>query len=428
MPRYRALCSLPLADSHVVCPEDLLNRHQRRCKTGSRVSKQKACSACVRTKSRCCFTRPACHRCLQRGEPCEYSTQKSISAGDIASITFPLLLEVSNEAADQEIESATVAIPEKLRSISTADTGIESTTLFSTSTERDTDSSYWTLGMELLNQSPTVALDWSELHNFQSGAADGPGAVMVADELHQASSFPDAFSTSEFDHRIAPDSLGLHSATKNISHTLGLASEEWNTGAGHHSPQDASLWSTALNASAVHGLEPAAAHFRLLASVDDSLLGNGGTGQFQVSSSTSGTPKELSASASTTVSFSATSRDAHPSGSEFTPATTPSHSSQTSSSTKIPLRSPELQRILLIVSSYPKLLLNEDYRSPFIHHKLHRGHRSDMTLMTRSNMAILCCASAHGNKGNAQYIAKAIAAEREHLVHEFVSFSIPSTS
>ncbi|KAH8600032.1 hypothetical protein B0O99DRAFT_590445 [Bisporella sp. PMI_857] len=56
---------------------DLMIRHQRRCNTSVRVSKQKACAACVRTKSRCSLTQPICHRCASRAEACEYPNSSS---------------------------------------------------------------------------------------------------------------------------------------------------------------------------------------------------------------------------------------------------------------------------------------------------------------------------------------------------------------
>lgn len=60
-------------------PEDLLIRHRLHCKTINRTSKSKACSGCVRTKSKCCFTHPSCQRCIKRGELSEYPSHPPTS-------------------------------------------------------------------------------------------------------------------------------------------------------------------------------------------------------------------------------------------------------------------------------------------------------------------------------------------------------------
>ncbi|TFB02993.1 hypothetical protein CCMA1212_005332 [Trichoderma ghanense] len=60
---------------------DLLMRHRRRCrglaKGGTR---RKACDACVRAKSKCCYTHPTCSRCIKRGTRCLYSAQPAVQS------------------------------------------------------------------------------------------------------------------------------------------------------------------------------------------------------------------------------------------------------------------------------------------------------------------------------------------------------------
>ncbi|KAF7589914.1 hypothetical protein BBP40_003532 [Aspergillus hancockii] len=54
---------------------DLRDRHRRRCiKTAGqeRLSKRKSCEICAQKKLRCSMTRPACTRCVQIGTPCHY--------------------------------------------------------------------------------------------------------------------------------------------------------------------------------------------------------------------------------------------------------------------------------------------------------------------------------------------------------------------
>lgn len=76
--------------------------------------------------------------------------------------------------------------------------------------------------------------------------------------------------------------------------------------------------------------------------------------------------------------------------------------------------------LLSIVNNYSRLLLQEDYRSPFIHRKLCSGSYTDMSVMAKSGMAV-CCAAAYENENSAKFVSKFIITERERLVHTFVS-------
>lgn len=77
--------------------------------------------------------------------------------------------------------------------------------------------------------------------------------------------------------------------------------------------------------------------------------------------------------------------------------------------------------LLSIVNSYSRLLLQDDYRSPFIHRKLYSGSYTDMSVMAKSGIAV-CCAAAYENENSAKFVSKFIITERERLVHTFVSF------
>ncbi|KAF1988170.1 hypothetical protein K402DRAFT_402874 [Aulographum hederae CBS 113979] len=52
--------------------DDLLARHRRSCQPNKITSKRKACSACVKAKSKCCYSQPTCSRCQKRSLLCEY--------------------------------------------------------------------------------------------------------------------------------------------------------------------------------------------------------------------------------------------------------------------------------------------------------------------------------------------------------------------
>lgn len=77
--------------------------------------------------------------------------------------------------------------------------------------------------------------------------------------------------------------------------------------------------------------------------------------------------------------------------------------------------------LLSIVNNYSRLLLQDDYHSPFMHLKLYSGSYADMSVMAKSGMAA-CCASAYENSNSIGFVSKFIIKERERLVHTFVSF------
>lgn len=84
-------------------------------------------------------------------------------------------------------------------------------------------------------------------------------------------------------------------------------------------------------------------------------------------------------------------------------------------------RIPNTKDLLSIVNDYSRLLLQDDYRSPFIHRKLYSGSYTDMSVMAKSAMAV-CCAAAYVNENSAKFVSKFIITERERLVHTFVRF------
>jgi hypothetical protein len=78
--------------------------------------------------------------------------------------------------------------------------------------------------------------------------------------------------------------------------------------------------------------------------------------------------------------------------------------------------------IVAILRQYPKMLLNEDYRSPFLHRELYEEVGLDMTTLTRTSMAIVCSAGLEC-KESRSYALRAIDAHRQSLIEEFVGSS-----
>lgn len=87
---------------------------------------------------------------------------------------------------------------------------------------------------------------------------------------------------------------------------------------------------------------------------------------------------------------------------------------------------PELSTsIVSILRQYPKMLLSEDYRSPFLHRELYEGVGLDMTTLTRTSMATICSAGLEC-KESRSYAIRAIEANRQNLIETFVRLLAPA--
>ena len=75
-------------------------RHRRRCQGPKRlINRRKACDACVQAKAKCCYTQPACLRCVKRGTPCVYPTSSGApDQEETTEITNSLNLDPSNQS------------------------------------------------------------------------------------------------------------------------------------------------------------------------------------------------------------------------------------------------------------------------------------------------------------------------------------------
>ena len=87
----------------------------------------------------------------------------------------------------------------------------------------------------------------------------------------------------------------------------------------------------------------------------------------------------------------------------------------------VPVGLPADAAIVTILRQYPRMLLNEDYRSPFLHRELYSGIAPDMTALARTSMAI-CCSAAFECRDSRSYVQRAIDANRHNLIQAFVCF------
>ncbi|KAI9753499.1 MAG: hypothetical protein M4579_005131 [Chaenotheca gracillima] len=387
---------------------DLQNRHQRRCKTTSRVSKRKACNVCVQTKSKCCFTRPTCHRCETRGEICRYP---SPSLRRDPAQDQPARPELRHEEADQNdlamstqfsvsngphpVQSSkhsTLPVPSIMDGVSDLEWNFDSDLV---------DDSFWLRFRDVPFDLPSHASD---------GVVGLTSAVTPAPGLTEAPSGSRSRSPTTRGSSWTSSSHG--SPTGLFGDAPGLSQNPtWNQlDPSHTTPS----LSTELQMSEVDRSTADVENYPPNSGAFDAAAG---PGRSTVSTGTAApehgtfypTPENLHSTRSTSSQ----------------PPTTTTYN-------KIPVHSESKQRsvsdhyghreLLAIIRRYTKLVATDGYRSPFVHHKLYRGAHADMTMMAKSTMAI-CCASAFGNQGNTRFVRKAVAAEQERLVRDFHLFS-----
>ncbi|KAF4538240.1 putative C6 finger domain protein [Lasiodiplodia theobromae] len=289
----------PLCDKQFA-RRDLMARHHRRCQNASKTSKRKACDDCVRTKSKCCLTRPACSRCLARRQPCSFQTS-------------------SQQPVRQH--------------------------------DADTDALLHSLQMEGL-QGSTSPIIWSP----RAGSAEMP-------------------TPGAFGDLLATPKSSMHPAL--------------NAGG----PPDLYLpdWSSLFPQALLQGTDLPSTGSDTMPPFFESSSGQGGrlTGDTPSSaaSSTSSGPRHLDLPLS----------DKH-------------------------RRTFTHEDLLTIVCNYADLLMEDDYRSPLVHHTLYafQGSYGDITAMVQSRTA-LCYHSATANERSARFARRATAAQRERLMHEFLS-------
>lgn len=106
--------------------------------------------------------------------------------------------------------------------------------------------------------------------------------------------------------------------------------------------------------------------------------------------------------------------------------TPPSSDTSTADSCSNPMFS--ASELLHKVCSYVSLLFHDHYRSPLIHHTLYKDSHVDIAAMPQSR-TVLCYHAALAHHENGLFVRRAMVAERERLMHEFVGhFKADSTA
>ena len=309
---------------------------------------------------------------------------------------------------------------------SIADTGLQRSIVTPSMMESASDLD-WNWDYDLMDQSSSAQADWLRLHDvpfdYNNPPADNTIAVMDAG-APRAQSHSNMSDISEPEPTMVRERSGLHSimGTQRNSSDATFLDQSWDFATGQpqslthatSEPADAQM----LDMNALMQLDTYPEPFDFA----DATISHAGRGIILGSTSTSAAPGSSVDSVSTAPASSRTDESSR----ITTPASTSSPSDNASPSmVKSAPRVLSHKDLLPIISGYPRLMLQDDYRSPFVHHKLYQDSHSDMTVMSKSRMAI-CCASAHRNKSSAQFVSKAVAAERERLIHDFVSLCSPN--
>ncbi|KAI9845000.1 MAG: hypothetical protein M1837_005144 [Sclerophora amabilis] len=394
---------------------DLLNRHRRRCKSASRVCKRRACKLCAQTKSKCCFTRPTCRRCQTRGEICVYTTPGLPPSNDIEggrTETHPVSV---NAISGSPAANKMMPFQAELSNLYSArDT--EAHSMFSTPSmlEGGLNDLNWDLNSSLVDESfwlrfRDVPFDQAARSSGGRGSFDSAGGPLFP--------FPGDGSNSPLStSRAGRRASGTHSSRGSQRDFRGAAiSSQWNNGLerprrsqARSSSQSGDFQTTDVS----HSMALDA--FAITPGVV-----NSPTRQYEAGAADLGVPRPLRNPTTSGPNAFYTM----PENSPYPPPQPTSSASVHSSYSGI--SGPRVyghKHLLSIIQDYPKLMVQDEYRSPFVHHKLYYGAHTDITRMTRSSMAI-CCASAFGDRSSVRFVRKAIAAEQERLVHDFHLFS-----
>ncbi|KAJ5593830.1 uncharacterized protein N7459_000038 [Penicillium hispanicum] len=86
-----------------------------------------------------------------------------------------------------------------------------------------------------------------------------------------------------------------------------------------------------------------------------------------------------------------------------------------------PVMQYSLQDMVHVLEQYPKLLLRDDFSSPFLHRSLYDEDVPDMTTLARTSMAV-CCGSAMETPDGARFARHAMEVERQRLIESYPTY------
>ncbi|KAB8231405.1 Zn(II)2Cys6 transcription factor domain-containing protein [Aspergillus alliaceus] len=370
---------------------DLRDRHRRRCiKTAGqeRLSKRKSCETCAQKKLRCSMTRPACTRCVQMGTPCHYppsslppriaDTQDTppptISSGSVQSSYSPNAL-AGNMVSDTN--SSAMALDDAPNS-----GPMDNRPLAATGQQSNNNANHFD-PMSTSAWNPFGAANMDSMVRALDGSLFTPGGSLpwgddftpLTDPMSVGSTFTGTLEESP--NPASSYFLPLHEISKPVG-TLeapppgALATDAYNTS----SPYNGTVPSLSSTSSDSHYRE---------------------------------TPTRPEDNEQTNLTLRGDSSPRLTLGYHFMPKIG-SLAMQDYENT--------YRDLFAVFREYPGMILDRDFWSPFIHHRL---YRCSMGGMAPPMGIALACVSAHASSVESSYgfVDRMINEEREKLVRDF---------
>jgi hypothetical protein len=407
---------------------DLRDRHRRRCEKSIdkvRVPKKKSCGACGRSKVKCDLQTPACERCRKRKLACVYSTD-TVIVSPLASavedtcppsvITDPLLMPNSDPNAGFHWSLSDVPIPSTSEPMEDAtDTVLDDTAMddimtmaWNSAEFNEPSSDLWNTAHPQNASNMTIDTTLSStlgVHTLHLPAPDDQYARINHANGNQGIPIS-AGSDIVQRHNTARDS-GRPDAIGNRP----LPSEK-QPGLFHENNHARSSFQESLSG-------PIVSERTTLSSFSST---QNGSQQPRTSGYASGSasspsltsqpdPRHLSPDDSPSVP--STQAKSYTSGNQLSK----SQGKQGSESIQASLL--DVEEAARVLCEYPKQMLNQEFSSPFVHHRYYRCSEAELT---EAYAVALCCVSANlsATKSSLPFVCGIINEQRERLVNEFV--------
>jgi Fungal Zn(2)-Cys(6) binuclear cluster domain len=393
---------------------DLRDRHRRRCEKSIdkiRVPKKKSCGACGRSKVKCNLQTPACERCRKRKLACVYSSD-TVIVSQLASavedayppsvITDPLLMPNSDPNAgfhpslsDDPILSTSEPIEDA------TDTVLDDTAMDDIMTMAWNSAEF--------NEPSSDLWNTAHLQNVSNMATDATlSSTLGVHTLHLPA--PDD-QYAQINHANGNQGIPI-SAGSDIVRRQNTARDSRRPAAIGNSPSPSEK-----QPAFFHENNHTRSSFQdYFSSIQDGsqqphMSGNASGSASSPSLTSQPDPRHLSPDDSPSVP--STQAKSYTSGNQLSK----SQGKQGSESIQASLL--DVEEAARVLCDYPKQMLNQEFSSPFVHHRYYRCSEAELT---EAYAVALCCVSANlsATKSSLPFVCGIINEQRERLVNEFV--------
>lgn len=410
---------------------DLRDRHRRRCEKSIdriRVPKKKSCGACGRSKVKCDLQIPACERCRKRKLACVYGSDIVIvsqlaSAAEDANppsvIIDPLLMPNSDPTAGFHPSLSDFPIPSTLEPME------DTTDTFADDTAMD-DIMTMAWNSTEFNEHSGDMWNTAHLPNVSNMTTDATLSSTLGAHTLLIPAPEDQYA--QINHANGNQGIPV-SASSDIVRHQNAARDSRRPAAIGNSPSPSEKQPAFFHESNHARLSgPTVSERTALSSLSSTQDGSqqscmsGNASGSASSPSLTSQPDLRHLSPDDSTSVPSTQAKSYTSGKQLAK----SQGKQRSESIQASLL--DLEEAARVLCEYPKQMLNQEFSSPFVHHRYYRCSEAELT---EAYAVALCCVSANlsATKSSFQFVSGIINEQRERLVNEFVcrQHSVPDS-